>query len=290
MPGDLPLARLNAQIAVARQDWPDALRRWNAVLAAHPEDAAALKGRGAALWQVRLHQGGQEDDESGTEAAPAGLVDVGRVADQEAQALVTRFESLGQNCEFGLVQRRFGAEPLGLLRWTFVRPLALAKMLETRFAGLAEPDQVDLLRSAWGEWYVRDRLYNMNFHTFHTGYIANEADYLKKQAARLRWLRDKLVDDLDEGSKIFIYKPRVSTRERHIGAIYNGLRRFERARLLCIGLADETAAPGTIRENARGHLNGYLSVHNPLEHGKWDIPFEEWLSLCRATLAWTDAK
>src|SRR5436305_104536 len=31
--------------------------------------------------------------------------------------LATRFESLGDNCEFGILQRLEGAEPLGLLRW-----------------------------------------------------------------------------------------------------------------------------------------------------------------------------
>jgi hypothetical protein len=34
------------------------------------------------------------------------------------------FENLGGNCEFGLVQRHFGAEPLSLLRWTATPPEA----------------------------------------------------------------------------------------------------------------------------------------------------------------------
>lgn len=36
--------------------------------------------------------------------------------------LVARFESLGDNCEFGLVQRHFGAEPVGVFRFPTPKP------------------------------------------------------------------------------------------------------------------------------------------------------------------------
>jgi hypothetical protein len=50
--------------------------------------------------------------------------------------------SLGDNCEFGLVQRRGGAEPLGLLRFASIflpieiRLEKLAAVLERKFEGL----------------------------------------------------------------------------------------------------------------------------------------------------------
>src|SRR5690348_3255112 len=59
--------------------------------------------------------------------------------------LMLAFESLGDNCEFGLVQRQAGAEPLGLLRFTGiflpieVRLQKLVAALEHRFEGLAAP-------------------------------------------------------------------------------------------------------------------------------------------------------
>ena len=39
--------------------------------------------------------------------------------------LLNSFESLGDNCEFGFVQRKFGTEPAGLLRWAIASPAAL---------------------------------------------------------------------------------------------------------------------------------------------------------------------
>ena len=54
--------------------------------------------------------------------------------------LTMRFESLGSNCEFGLVQRNFGAEPLSLLRWSNLTPTSLCAMLETRFDDVGNPE------------------------------------------------------------------------------------------------------------------------------------------------------
>ena len=52
--------------------------------------------------------------------------------------LVVHFESLGDNCELGLVQRRAGVEPLGLLRFAGVPLRNLVRGLNARFANIAE--------------------------------------------------------------------------------------------------------------------------------------------------------
>jgi len=59
---------------------------------------------------------------SGPEPVP---VDIGSIlaADQmPLNELMLRFESLGQNCEFALLQRQCSAEPLGLLRFSSTPP------------------------------------------------------------------------------------------------------------------------------------------------------------------------
>jgi len=52
-----------------------------------------------------------------------------------AQELMYRFESLGDNCEFGLVQRRCGAEPLGLFRFASIGTEQVARALEAGLEG-----------------------------------------------------------------------------------------------------------------------------------------------------------
>ena len=56
--------------------------------------------------------------------------------------LVLRFESLGDNCELGLVQRAAGVEPLGLLRFADSSLDRLVRLLDARADGIAEPSKV----------------------------------------------------------------------------------------------------------------------------------------------------
>jgi hypothetical protein len=61
-----------------------------------------------------------------------------------AEQMITAFESLGDNCEFGLVQRRMGAEPLGLLRFSYVELPLLVRGLRCGFEGLGDPNTVEV--------------------------------------------------------------------------------------------------------------------------------------------------
>src|ERR1041384_3955367 len=72
--------------------------------------------------------------------------------------LMLRFESIGENCEFGLVQRRCGAEPLGLFRFASAPLPKLLAGLGARFEGLSHPDNLDVQLSQNGrEYLVTDR-------------------------------------------------------------------------------------------------------------------------------------
>src|SRR5438477_9978499 len=57
----------------------------------------------------------------------------------EAAAL-SRFDSLGENCELALAQGHYGVElPLSLLRWAGTTYENVARGLECRFEGLGDP-------------------------------------------------------------------------------------------------------------------------------------------------------
>ena len=62
--------------------------------------------------------------------------------------LFLQFESMGHNCEFGLVQRHFGAEPLGLLRWNAISVEDVILGIEQQFEGVGNPERHPTQRRA----------------------------------------------------------------------------------------------------------------------------------------------
>ncbi len=280
-PGDAALERLVAQVAASASDWAGALRHCEELLARHPHDQAAQRARGIAEWHLNL-----ESREAGAEGEivwddTAARVAVGRVADPQAHALVMQFESIGDNCEFGLVQRRFGAEPLGLLRWANVSPPVLVQLLDSRFDGIADLENLDLHRTPHGEYWLKDTRFNLHFHTFVSSEVADSRAFVAKHAARLRWLRDKMRADLEEGCKTLVYKGTDGLTERAVAGIVKALRRVSPAKLLCVTKAPPETAGGCVNDCGDGVLRGALSMTSPVGR-RWDINFDEWLSLCTA--------
>ena len=78
--------------------------------------------------------------------------------------LVLQFESLGDNCELGLVQRRVGAEPLGLLRFSGAPLRNLLRAFAARFEHIADPAHVRL-QPENGEFMVKLTKYDFTYHS-----------------------------------------------------------------------------------------------------------------------------
>src|SRR5580700_6786475 len=56
--------------------------------------------------------------------------------------LLQLFESLGENCDLGVVQRAVGLEPFGLFRFAACKAAAVAALLRARFLPLGEPEDL----------------------------------------------------------------------------------------------------------------------------------------------------
>src|SRR5204863_9239756 len=84
----------------------------------------------------------------------------------EAAAL-SRFDSLGENCELALAQRHYGVElPLSLLRWAGTTYENVARGLECRFEGLGDP------ATTTAEWIDID-------YRIQTPYLATNGNYAR---------------------------------------------------------------------------------------------------------------
>lgn len=198
-----------------------------------------------------------------------------------AAQFVLQFESLGDNCEFGLVQRRCGAEPLSLLRFANLWLADLVRAIETEFQGLGETENLEFWTddSARNEYVVRDRKFSLIFHTFLYHGEVDETNLLLQQAARLKLLRRKLLEDLANGEKIFIVKRNDVLREEEVLPLYAALNRYGHNTLLWVVPADEQHTPGSVERVLPGLLKGYIDRFAPYENAH-DLSLDCWLKLC----------
>lgn len=198
------------------------------------------------------------------------------------------FESLGDNCEFGLVQRHFGVEPLGLLRWSFSQPAALFKALGNDFSGVGEPGN-SLLVAQHGDFRVVDKQSGLTFHTFIKPDTAEPDTVFREGCRRVAYLRRGLLADLTSGRKIFIYK-------YHYGELNPSFPRWLQAALSLKGpntlvfvrQCRPGVPPGTVEDRGDGLLFGYVEHFFPKEDPA-NIDYASWHMICLKALAvWDD--
>ena len=190
------------------------------------------------------------------------------------------FESLGDNCEFGTVQRQCGAEPLGLLRWGAPRLPRLLECLRTRFEhfGAIENLGFTLGDPPRREYVVREKRYGMAYHTFQYENEIDESQLLTKQAMRMKLLVRKLLEDLEDGQKIFIWKDTSGVcSDTDAMRLHAELATFAANTLLWVTVADEQHRPGCVEWMSAGLLRGYI---HRFSYPVPDVDIPPWLEIC----------
>ena len=196
--------------------------------------------------------------------------------------LVMQFESLGENCEFGLVQRRCDAEPLGLLRFssTFVRDLV--RGLDSGFEGIGETEDIEPRLEGMGdqkEYMIYERRYGLLYHTF---VLENQrsAWLLKEQeSTRLKFLHRKFMEELAANEKIFVYKQNEHVSLEEVRALFLALNHYGPNTLLWVVPAETPAQAGSVEVLADGLLRGYVDRFAPADNAH-DLSLNAWLRVC----------
>jgi hypothetical protein len=198
--------------------------------------------------------------------------------------MIARFESLGDNCEFGLVQRRLGAEPLGLLRFCFIELPHLLNGLRRGFEGLGDPASTEVsVNGKDGEFVVKAPAHGMLYHTFqHEGELTIDTVRVQ-QSARLKFLRRKLMEDVAAAEKIFVVKRERPLRPEEVLPLYVALNELGQNWLLWVVLADEKHPSGTVEVLLPGLLRGYVDRFAPNDNAP-DLSLSAWTAVCEA--AW----
>ncbi len=200
-----------------------------------------------------------------------------------AADLLGGFESLGDNCEFGVLQRAAGIEPLGFFRLNFSPLPALMRALATDFAGIDREDHFELVIQPDKEYFVRVVDYGFTYHTMKfVGQVAPEALH-RQQVATAGFLIRKLREDLAAAEKIFVRKGEDSTREEDILALHQALRRYGPATLLWVVREDQAHRAGLVEVLRPGLLKGYIDRFAPLDDAHDVSPM--WFHICRHALA-----
>lgn len=195
--------------------------------------------------------------------------------------LMMRFESLGENCEFGLAQRRCGAEPLGLLRFASAPLDKLIVGLESRFEGMGEYDQIDVKISENGsEYLVVDRRFGFLYHPWILAGEAEAENVRQRETARLPFLRRKLLEDLEEGRKIFVYHAMEPLRETEALRLSAALRAYGPGSLLWVELADNDHRAGAVEQVKPGFFKAHIDRFAPSENAH-DLSLDCWIEICR---------
>ena len=197
------------------------------------------------------------------------------------------FESFGLNCEFGMFQRRCGAEPLGLLRFGGLNYPDLLRGIEAKFDGLETPALLTC-HVEQEDWMVRNSRYGISFHTLRMPAEIGAEALLADYARGLRFRREKFAEILATGEKLFVInRPEGMTPPEALPLLMR-LRRFGPNALLFISAATGLA-PGSVEALAphlfRGAMDGVTRFGKPEElegRDNWlsDAGMAFWVSLC----------
>ena len=269
----------HARLATNRGDLGEAHRRWQNLLRQLPDDSAVQNG-----WRELQTL---EDPMAADVTAP-----MEGAGPPPHATLMARFEGLGGTCEFGLVQRNFGAEPLGLFRWVSLSAANLCLALEDRLAGIGEPKFTRLGVSEAHEFNTSDTRYGLGMHTFIKDSGQDREKLFLQLQRRMRFLRDKLLEDLAAGEKIFLYRCRRDTQASDVAAVAAALRSYNPGNiLLAVKMASPEDPAHAVRWLAPGVLSGNIrdGRKQPLGTG-WAVDFGSWLETCQPAVELVEEK
>jgi hypothetical protein len=228
---------------------------------------------------------------------PVPIAQSARFLDQDIDALILavkdecgvaiadlfpKFESLGDNCAFGLAQRKGGAEVLGLLRFANTPLPRLAAALADEFRAVTKASELRLWhdRNVEAEWELYADRYGIRWHTGLVAQQADEATTFAQQSMRLTYLRRKFFETLRGGRKILTIsraEPRKHAlvyphaderswweekpeplRQAEMVLLFLKLNQYGTNTLLFLTRCEHGRHPGTVDLMAPGLMRGYV--------------------------------
>jgi hypothetical protein len=195
-------------------------------------------------------------------------------------ALMLRYESIGHNCEFGLVQRACGVEPLGLLRFVGIAIHRLLNGLDFEFEGVDDPA---LVRPFHGpgpqaEWLLRNDRYGMTAHTFILVSDIDEASLVEKHVNRVRFQRRRFLELLESGENLFVFQRQEPMTVAHALPLLTMLRSYGPNALLFVN-QDLDLPSGSVDLLGPHLYRGNIEKLAPVGRAN-EFALHDWVSIC----------
>jgi len=198
--------------------------------------------------------------------------------------LLDDFQSVGANCEFGLMQRHFGCETLGLFRFATTPLKGLVALLEADVDPFLSQDALEVRTAPWGEYTTLLQPFGIIFHTDVAAASMKPDRVRDHELRRLRFLWRKFTDDLEEGNRIFVYKSKLSIAKTRIDKLVALLRQRGPNHLLWVTPEEPERPAGMVHFVSPGLMRGSLARLNA---GPEDPSYDLWHEIClRAHALW----
>jgi hypothetical protein len=193
--------------------------------------------------------------------------------------LVLQFESIGDNCELGLVQRQAGAEPLGLLRFAGTPLRNLLRGLAARFVNIADPAHIRVSPEN-GEYMVKLTKYDFTFHA-HVKIGEMEPEVLHAQQCRtIGFLANKLIADLETPTKILVFRQNEPLSGSDLVDLRIALAAYGPSILLWVQKASPGHPPGSVEVADERMMVGYVRRLAERESVP-NLDYESWMQVLR---------
>lgn len=250
----------------------EALQLWRALREEYPNDL-----------EIQTAWGHAEQAQKFTAASGPGS------EEEVHKHILLRFVSMGEDCEFGLMQRHYGLEPLGLLRWASVKPEKLAALLDDGISAIGVPANTRLtISESQGVYYLEMPQYNLAFNTMFKAHTVDEAVFIVEQNKRTKFLARQIVDQFEDGEKIFVFKQNGHLNKSAAIDLWTAIQKYGDSKLLYVAEAADDKDIGSIDVINPRLMIGALRGLGAGAEG-WKIPYDAWLKICEKAAERFDA-
>ncbi|OMQ44918.1 hypothetical protein [Ensifer sp. 1H6] len=205
---------------------------------------------------------------------------------------LSQFESIGDNCEFGLMQHAHGIYDGGLLKWSKINDVEhLIELLKNdfrhafRYENLA-PVHDDMVIDLRSQILFHSKLGSTSHGGVRIWNERRESDrrtIFNKEQAKHKHLLRKFRDTAARGQRIFIFKSNDGLTQRQEERLLLALRTLGPARLMIVEKAENCQAIGRVELLSEGFMKGYIERFAPYGEADKCVP-GAWERLCEKAL------